>query len=444
MQPSAARRERDQLVPRLAPGWERFGLTLSPAEGFLLSRIDGATSWTLLREIGGLAPGEVDRCLEGWLAEGLVLVDAAESPHALAASELQTAPSVRTQGPDIPTGDAIERQVDPGLEIPVEAQRRVLAFEAGLERPYHELLGVGTGVDAKAVKRAYFQLSKEYHPDRYYRREIGPYAEKLDRIFKKIVEAYELLTDPTTRAEIERSIAARAPEPVPTPEPPAAAPASAGANPPASPPSAPAPSAGRRALERLHRQFRIPDAILAERRGRAREFHAAALVALHKQRWLEAAGSARLAIAFDPSNGDYKKSFGDAQVRVNEIRVKELLDRAEIAAHGNAPQEALRLFEEALHYRPHDPAVNARAAELALDTGELAPAREYAERACELRSEVGAYQRTLGRVLAREGLREKALASFERAVALDPKDNRAMDEIKKLRRTPRRRIGGMR
>ena len=56
MQPAGASRERENRVPRLAPGWERCGLTLSPAEGFLLSRIDGSTPWALLREIGGLAP----------------------------------------------------------------------------------------------------------------------------------------------------------------------------------------------------------------------------------------------------------------------------------------------------------------------------------------------------------------------------------------------------
>jgi tetratricopeptide (TPR) repeat protein len=246
--------------------------------------------------------------------------------------------------------------------------------------------------------------------------------------------------DPTTRAELERSMAGRGPEP-PPPAPPAgeqemAAPASAS--------QAPPPSAGRRALERLHRQFRIPDAILAERRARAREFHAASLVAAKKQRWVEAAGSARLAIAFDPWKDEYKKRFGELQAKVNGIRAEELVERAEAAARARAPQDALPLFEEALHYRPHDPVVNSRAAEVALETGDLVRAREYAERACELRSDVCAYQRTLGHVLAREGLREKAIATFERALALNPNDVKIANEIKRLRLSMRRRFGGKR
>ena len=431
--PSSAGAKRDQLkqVPQLAPGWERRALSLSPAEGFLLSRIDGATPWTLLREIGGLAPEQADRCLERWVADGLVSI----GPDSVAIRSRRGGAAVS------PAGEKLEAEVDPTLQIPVEAQRRVLLFEAGLERPYHELLGVGAGVDSKAIKRAYFQLSKEYHPDRYYRREIGPYAEKLDRIFKKIVEAYELLMDPTTRAELERSMASREPEPAPPAPAPAAETAAASAPPPRSVPKGP--SAGRRALERLHRQFRIPEAILAERRAKAREFHASALVAAKKQRWLEAAASARLAIAFDPWADEYKKRFGQLQARVNEMRAVELIERAESLAQGHSSQEALRMFEEALHMRPHDPLVNSRAAELALENGDGARAREYAERACELRPDVGAYQRTLGRVLAKEGLRDKAIAALERALELDPKDRKATDEIKRLRGV-RRRFGGKR
>jgi tetratricopeptide (TPR) repeat protein len=233
-------------------------------------------------------------------------------------------------------------------------------------------------------------------------------------------------------------MAGRAPEAA-APEPEAAPPV--GAEP---KPGAPPVSAGRRALERLHRQFRIPDAILAERRARARDFHAASLVALRKQQWLEAAASSRLAIAFDPWNDEYKRRFGEVQAKVNQMRATELLERAQASADAKASQDALRLFEEALHYRPHDPAINARAAELALEMGDAARAQEYAERACEASPDVAAHQRALGRVLVKQGLRDKGLAALERALELEPKDRKLADEIKKLRRTSRRGLGGKR
>ena len=125
--PSAgATRGRVKQVPQLAPGWERRALALSPAEGFLLSRIDGTTPWTLLREIGGLAPDEADRCLERWVVDGLVTVDG---------SEAEAIRSRAGAAPGPPAGGELEAGVDPDLDIPVEAQRRVLLFEAGLERP---------------------------------------------------------------------------------------------------------------------------------------------------------------------------------------------------------------------------------------------------------------------------------------------------------------------
>src|SRR2546422_11113121 len=49
--------------PRLAEDWEERASSMSPAEGFLLSRIDGHTPWVVLREIGGPAPPAADPAL---------------------------------------------------------------------------------------------------------------------------------------------------------------------------------------------------------------------------------------------------------------------------------------------------------------------------------------------------------------------------------------------
>lgn len=78
---SSAKGER---VPRLGPGVDPTALPLTPAEGYLLSRVDGRTPWRVLREIGGLSPAEVDRCLERWLADAVLVVDGAASRRASA------------------------------------------------------------------------------------------------------------------------------------------------------------------------------------------------------------------------------------------------------------------------------------------------------------------------------------------------------------------------
>ena len=58
--------EDEEKLLRLAEGCDPASLVLSPAEGFLLSRIDGRTSRGVLRRIGALAPAEIDRCVTRW------------------------------------------------------------------------------------------------------------------------------------------------------------------------------------------------------------------------------------------------------------------------------------------------------------------------------------------------------------------------------------------
>lgn len=60
---------------------------------------------------------------------------------------------------------------------------------------YYEILGVPENADEEAIKKAFRELAKKYHPDR-----PGGDAEK----FKKIVEAYRVLSDKKLRAEYDQ------------------------------------------------------------------------------------------------------------------------------------------------------------------------------------------------------------------------------------------------
>lgn len=428
MQATAEAHGGAERMPHLVDGWENQGLRLTPSEGFLLSRIDGATPWSALRQIAGMPAEQVDACLERWIAQGIVAVLEPAGAEAAQAASGAAAPR--------PAQDPIE--LDASLEIPLELQQRIVDFEAGLDRPYHELLGVEPDADVRTIKRAFFALSKDFHPDRYFRRRTGPFGPRLERIFKRIALAYELLADPTTRAELALQSAAAAPAPAPAPAgaKPAAAEAVAA---PGVPSGAPRRSKRREALERLRRHFRIPEEVLAERRFKARRLHEAARVAAARTGWSEAASAIRLAIAFDPWTDEYKEAFGEIQAELNQLRAAELLERAGGASLGG---EALRLLEEALHYRPSDAKLHHRAAEAALEAGELARAREYAERAAELDPDTAAHHATFGRVLRRAGERRLAQAAFERAHRLDPSDARAREGIEAGRRRVAARASG--
>jgi curved DNA-binding protein CbpA len=439
MQATADSRQPEEGVPQLVDGWESQGLRLTPSEGFLLSRIDGATSWASLRQIAGMPPDEVDACLARWIAQGIVaLGDAPPADDAAGA----------------PPADGA---LDPGLDLSLELQRRILDFEARLDRAYHELLGVATDADARTIKRAFFALSKEFHPDRYFRRNVGSHGPRLARIFKRVALAYEMLSDPATRAEIQRVPQAEAPAPAADPGAPVAEAATRGAGakagveaaaraPRRAPAGAPARARTRKreALDRLRRHFRIPEEVLRERRFRASRLHDAARQELARRHFADAASAMRLAIAFDPWNDAYKEEFAVIQAELHHQRATELLAGAE--ATGATAADTLRQLEEALHFRPSDARLYHRAAELALQQGEVERAHEYAERACELAEDVAAHFSTLGRVLRRMGEAARARQAFERAQGLDPGDVDAARELDRLRRQrpARSRSGGTR
>jgi len=435
MQATADLNKPEGGVPHLVDGWESQGLRLTPSEGFLLSRIDGVTPWASLRQIAGMPADEVDACLARWIAQGIVALTDAPPSDAGAA----------------PAADAL----DPSLDLPLELQRRILDFEARLDRPYHDLLGVAVDADARAIKRAFFALSKEFHPDRYFRRNVGSHAPRLARIFKRLALAYEMLSDPATRAELQ-PLAPAPPAQVAAPE------ASAGPARPAGtrvgeggararrrPASAPAGAAGRprsrkrEALDRLRRHFRIPEEMLRERRFRASKLHDAARREFAQRRFAEAASAMRLAIAFDPWNDALKEEFSSIQAELHHQRAVDLLsDRSAVSAAG---PDLLRQLEEAIHFHPSDARLHHRAAELALEIGELERAHEYAERACEIDEGVAGHFATLGRALRRMGEGARARQAFERAQRLDPGDVDAARELDRLRRrSARGRSGGTR
>lgn len=66
-----------------------------------------------------------------------------------------------------------------------------------MARDYYEILGVSRDADKEEVKRAYRRLARKYHPD--VNKEPGA-----EERFKEINRAYEVLSEPETRARYDR------------------------------------------------------------------------------------------------------------------------------------------------------------------------------------------------------------------------------------------------
>lgn len=86
----------------------------------------------------------------------------------------------------------------------IEEARRITELYERLNRTDHyTLLGVTATADLKEIKRAYFALAKAYHPDRFFRQDIGALAPKVDAVFRALTTALETLADPESRARYD-------------------------------------------------------------------------------------------------------------------------------------------------------------------------------------------------------------------------------------------------
>ena len=55
-------------------------------------------------------------------------------------------------------------------------------------KEYYDILGLNEGAKEEDIKKAYRKMSKKYHPD------LNPNNKEAEENFKKVVQAYEILT----------------------------------------------------------------------------------------------------------------------------------------------------------------------------------------------------------------------------------------------------------
>jgi tetratricopeptide (TPR) repeat protein len=173
--------------------------------------------------------------------------------------------------------------------------------------------------------------------------------------------------------------------------------------------------------------------MLRDRKARAKRLFEAGMASHAASRFSEAAGAVRLAIAFDPWNAIYKEHFVDVQRKANEDRAQKLVREADSALELRDFATALRAFDEAIHFRPHDAELLRRAARLAWATGgDLHQAKEWAMAAVELDGGNATSHRVLGQIYKAAGLEANARRELEVACKLDPTDAEAQSELRAL------------
>jgi len=68
---------------------------------------------------------------------------------------------------------------------------------------YYVILGVEKDCSAADLKKAYYVLTRRFHPDRFYRREVTEWREQLESVFTGINISFEVLSDDVQRRRFD-------------------------------------------------------------------------------------------------------------------------------------------------------------------------------------------------------------------------------------------------
>lgn len=297
------------------------------------------------------------------------------------------------------------------VDLEVERMKEILELDQRcVGDDFFAMLGLTPGASGPEAKKAYYELSKRFHPDRFFGKNLGSYKARIDRIFRKLTEAQAVLTEPGRR----QGYLAQHPEL-------GGAAASAVELDPA------------RAAERRARLLRHPYLAKAAKlhelteRGRAM---------VHKGEFARAYTDLSLASQIDPRNREVADLLQAAKKGGDRFRAeKEFHDGESAEKMGDYPEALLRM-RNAAQLDSDNAEYAARLARLILSGGgavELKEAHGLARRAAELKPQNADYRLLFARVLHKAGLDKNAQREFEAVLKLRPEDPVAKEHLKKLR-----------
>jgi DnaJ-domain-containing protein 1 len=239
------------IAPAAHPVLATQKLTLTPTDGFVLSRVDGTLTAREVFHLTPLPAEDTERSLFALLCTGAVeyrlpaarpgprsgarpepgsgaspatSVAAAHAPTAHApaappphvpppapvAAHAPVAPPPRAPAPPAaPSPDPA--QAEAARRTAVETRRREIEeLHGGLRtRDHFEILGIPRASNADEVKEAYFRLARPYHPDAALDPSLEDLREKRSAVFIRLGEAYETLRSPTSRTRYETAFPPR-------------------------------------------------------------------------------------------------------------------------------------------------------------------------------------------------------------------------------------------
>lgn len=364
---------------------------LSAEEGFLLSRLGPGVS---VKDLLPLCPWPEDKVIE--LLQSLSQKNAIDwTDGSEKAPEVQKNSFLQQLNDD---------EADPELrDLDRDFRREILLKLQTLdERNPYNVLDVVRTASAHEIKLQYLALSKKFHPDRFFRKKLGHYKEKLDLIFAKIQKSYEALKDPHQREILDRMQVVHAAKP--------------------------------KSKEQAMRSVRSIDPQI-ERVGKAEKFYTDGMALQKAQDFMGAYNSFALAAQTNPKKDTYKKALEEIRPLMLRQKAELKLEDARSAYKLRLTEEMFAAADEALRYYPDLAEAQVLWAKGVLDLKKDDQYRTAKERLLRAKAALpknaeASFQ--LGRVLVILGDRKQAKAAFEETLKRDPKHPGAKRQLEEL------------
>lgn len=336
---------------------------------------------------------------------------------------------------------------DPQGQPLSEAERLKIdgAFARLADQNYYELLGVERDADRAALKRAYYQISKEFHPDRFFRRPIGAYKEKLEVLFDLLTKAYNTLSDPELRVAYDRENppVSRAPAPPPRvvrgPE------VGSGASPGPLRGNPPAPS-GHEVRPMAPRVPTMPGAPpprplfqgalerqLVERIKKARGYFEEAKILYDKADYRGAIAGMKLALTFDPNLKEAQRIIDESEGQLADVKAELHFIRAQQMDMLGNSDGAKQLYKMAVDCKPRKAQYYFRYAQLTRSPAEQRDHLEALKNAVLYDPNNKDYLLALAAAYEAVGMPRNALREYEKILKLDASNLASQQAVKKLK-----------
>ena len=187
-----------------------------------------------------------------------------------------------------------------------------------------------------------------------------------------------------------------------------------------------------RAMEDLRRHYETR--VTQVRNERAERYLANARQSLANKDPLSATTSLRIAASLVPDNPEISARLLEAQTEAESLLSGHYLAQAQYEEREGRMAEAARSYARATLGNPNVRTFERAAYCALLAQGDLRVAGEHARRAVALGPEDVQARVTLARIYVTAGMKQSALAEFERAATLAPKDDTIRDWIRRLKR----------